>query len=106
MEKAKLLVDARAEHGESPYWCSKSELLYWLDIFGQKIHMYNPVERRDTPKKLPILATTLIEKQDGGFLVSGIDGIYSFDSNFVQISKNLSLENENIHTTFNKFVER
>lgn len=101
MAEAKLILDVKAAHGESPYWCEKEKRLYWLDILNQNVHIFNPSNRADEIIHLPVLATTLVEMTGGGFLVSGIDGIYSFNHDFNDMHKVLCLEQNNPVTRFN-----
>lgn len=35
-------------HGEGPHWDSEKQLLYFVDISGQRIHQYNPYSRHLT----------------------------------------------------------
>ncbi len=40
--KAELIVDAQADLGEGPLWDPQLKRLYWVDIEGGKIHVYQP----------------------------------------------------------------
>ncbi|EOO21115.1 hypothetical protein IG9_00207 [Bacillus cereus HuA2-9] len=40
-----LVVDAKANLGEGPCWDEKKQLLYWVDIIGKKLCLYNPVKK-------------------------------------------------------------
>ncbi|RSL32144.1 SMP-30/gluconolactonase/LRE family protein [Salibacterium salarium] len=42
MKEASLVVDKKALLGEGPSWDETKEVLYWVDIEGEKIHRYHP----------------------------------------------------------------
>jgi Gluconolactonase len=42
MKEAQLLVDAHALIGEGPWWDSRESLLYWIDINGKLLHIFDP----------------------------------------------------------------
>lgn len=58
---AETAVDCGNLHGEGVFWSDRLGLLYWTDIFGQRVWTYDPVKRvsRDfaTPGKLCCFAT-------------------------------------------------
>jgi sugar lactone lactonase YvrE len=43
-----LLLDARAELGESPSWDAAAGLLYWVDIYAGAVHTFHPQAMTDT----------------------------------------------------------
>ncbi len=101
MNKAELVVDAKAKHGESPLWSADRNVLYWLDIMGRQVHVYDPSEDKDKSYVLDILPTSLIRKSDGGFAVTSQDGIYTFDEEFSSKRFLLPLEADDESTRFN-----
>lgn len=42
LEKAQLLIDAKATLGEGPSWDAVNGCLYWVDILKSKLHVYDP----------------------------------------------------------------
>ena len=48
MGKAELVIDAKAKVGEGPCWDFRKQLLYWIDLFEGKVHVYNPFTNFDT----------------------------------------------------------
>ena len=43
--EATLLLDAKAQLGEGCFWHSIENKLYWLDIEGHELHVYDPVSK-------------------------------------------------------------
>ncbi len=101
MCRAELVLNAGAKHGESPYWCNNRKALFWLDITDRKVHTYDPVKNTDKVHSLDILPTSLIHKRGGGFLVTSLDGVYSYDEDFAAKKLILPLEEDDTSTRFN-----
>jgi sugar lactone lactonase YvrE len=38
----KMVLDARSRLGECPLWDAQNQLLYWVDIYGHRLHQFNP----------------------------------------------------------------
>ena len=45
MNECKLVIDVKAKLGEGPIWDSEKQVLYWVDILGQNLHIYDPVSK-------------------------------------------------------------
>jgi len=101
MKNANLILDSQSKHGESPYWSADKQMLYWLDIMSSEVHLFDPKSNNDLVYKLDIVPTALVEKENGGFIVSSIDGLYSYDDKFAEKSLVLPLEADNSATRFN-----
>ena len=77
---AELLLDAKAMLGEGSIWHPKEKKLYWVDIEGKALHIYDPVTKED--KQFPVGARigTVVPVQNGGALVALQNGIYKMDT--------------------------
>lgn len=42
VESLNLVLDARARLGECPVWDARSQTLYWIDIYGHRVHRLHP----------------------------------------------------------------
>ena len=42
MENPELVLDAKAALGEGAVWVADRQRLYWVDIMGKTVHIYNP----------------------------------------------------------------
>jgi sugar lactone lactonase YvrE len=47
MAEPELIVDAHAIIGEGPWWDSRAGILYWLDIAGKSLHLFDPERGSD-----------------------------------------------------------
>ena len=41
-----VVLDAHAAVGEGPVWDQRSNRLFWVDIMGHKVHVYDPATSR------------------------------------------------------------
>ncbi|WP_416668981.1 SMP-30/gluconolactonase/LRE family protein [Egbenema bharatensis] len=42
-----MVLDARARLGECPLWDAENQQLYWVDIYGHRVHQFNPATGDD-----------------------------------------------------------
>ena len=49
MSEAVCLVAARAQVGESPVWCARNRVLYWIDIYRPALYRYDPETGEENP---------------------------------------------------------
>jgi sugar lactone lactonase YvrE len=56
--------------GESPVWCPQEQVLYWVDITGQKIHRFHPATAVNETFQLPEPVTALALRAKGGLVLS------------------------------------
>jgi sugar lactone lactonase YvrE len=77
--RATLVLDIKAELGESPLWCVEDQCLYWLDIVGSTINRFEPRTGRNTPWSLPSAPGCFAFRDGGGAVVAAQDGFYDID---------------------------
>lgn len=70
MPAAELLLDARAELGESPAWDARSRTLYWVDILPGRVHVYHPDTRQDETHDLGEPVGCLAPRRGGGLALA------------------------------------
>ena len=56
--------------GESPNWCVKHQVLFWVDIRGQKVQRFDPAMGTNIYVPLDDLATSVNWREKGGFVVT------------------------------------
>jgi sugar lactone lactonase YvrE len=77
---AELVLDAKAMLGEGSIWHPKENKLYWIDIEGKTLHIYDPVTKEDKQFSLGSRVGTVVPVQDGGALVALQSGIQKVDT--------------------------
>ncbi len=75
-----VVSDYRAELGETPVWCQRTQSLLWVDILNHRLLRYWPSTQTVEKRELPSLtsAALLTEKQDTFLLVTQ-NGIALYD---------------------------
>jgi sugar lactone lactonase YvrE len=77
MAKPELIVDAHAVIGEGPWWDARAQLLYWIDIKGRRLHVFEPGLGADRSVELGKRPGTVVGRESGGLLMAMEDG-FSF----------------------------
>ncbi len=73
------VVDAGAELGEGPFWDDRAQCLWWVDIYGQSIHRYDPKTGENLSYAAPEPPGCLAPRADSGLIVAMKSGFYFFD---------------------------
>lgn len=74
--KAILELDLKAQLGEGAIWNYKSQELYWIDIEGMKVHIYNPKTKTNRSINTPSRIGTIVPIDSEKSVVALHDGIY------------------------------
>ena len=82
MERAAptLLLDARAELGESPRWSARDACLYWVDIAGQRLHRFDPATGTNATRQFDQPVGCVAPRAGGGLVLGMRDGIATIDA--------------------------
>ncbi|GAB3204094.1 sugar lactone lactonase YvrE [Pontibacter aydingkolensis] len=73
---AALELDAGARLGEGALWHPTEQCLYWVDIEGRALHIYNPETKQDRVLHLGERIGTVVPVEGGGALVALQNGIH------------------------------
>ncbi|CAN5919839.1 SMP-30/gluconolactonase/LRE family protein [soil metagenome] len=74
--QAELVLDAKAELGEGAFWHPQEQRLYWVDIEGKKLHLYDPATGQDRTIDVGERIGTVVPTPDGKALVALQNGIH------------------------------
>jgi sugar lactone lactonase YvrE len=100
-KKLELVIDAKAALGEGPCWDSEKQLLYWVDIMGKKVHVYNPKENTNRTISVDGYPGAVVPRKSGGLVVAMNQGYYALDLETEQLTLLASPENEPKTNRFN-----
>lgn len=75
--QAEILLDAQVELGEGPAWDAKTGTLYWVDIFGKRIHYHRGDE--DGSIQLDEMPGCLAPCKDGRLIVAARASILTLE---------------------------
>lgn len=79
MTRAELVLDARAVLGEGPSWDARKQVLYWVDVIGKKVHIYNPATNTDREISTGQYVGAVVPCQDESVLLAMQKGFYRLD---------------------------
>lgn len=75
-----LEIDARAYLGEGALWHPAEKKLYWINIKGKQLHIFDPQTKHNKTFDLPERIGTVVPVKNGGVLVALQTGIYFMDT--------------------------
>ena len=64
------VLSAQAVIGEGPLWSAREQRLYWLDIVGKKLHVFDPATGSNQTHQLPELVTSISTRARGGLILT------------------------------------
>ncbi|MDX1523955.1 MAG: SMP-30/gluconolactonase/LRE family protein [Anaerolineae bacterium] len=79
MPQVALFVDHLAELGEGPGWDAAAQRLYWVDIYGQALHLFTPASGLHRIIPMPAKIGCAVPKTSGGMLVALQNGLFTLD---------------------------
>ncbi|KAB7668852.1 SMP-30/gluconolactonase/LRE family protein [Bacillus sp. B1-b2] len=76
-----LVIDAKMQLGEGPCWDWRNNMLYYVDIEGKKIHMYNPSIDKERVLQLKHQVSAIVPsiKQDTRFVITLENGFHTIN---------------------------
>ena len=101
MTEVECVVDAGAELGEGTLWDPRDGVLWWLDIWGSRIHRFDPATGRDDTWECPEFPGCLGLRETGGLVLSMVSGFYFFDPATAVFEPIADPESDNPDTRFN-----
>ncbi len=74
-----LVLDAHALLGEGAIWDSNKRLLYWVDIEGRKVHIFDPATGADRTIHVGERVGTVVPRASGGLMLAIESGFAHLD---------------------------
>ena len=68
--KVEIAVDVRAQLGEGAYWDPAQKVLYWVDIEGERLYIFEPRTRENRSFEIGEEIGTVVPKKSGGLLLA------------------------------------
>lgn len=99
--EAVLILDAHANVGEGPTWDDRGNVLIWVDIMGNAVHVYDPATGKDRVVDVgrPVGAAGL--RQSGGLVLALRDGFGLLDTDLGNLRMVAEVEADNPGNRFN-----
>jgi L-arabinonolactonase len=86
MSQPVCVVDAGAELGEGTVWDPDARVLWWIDIWGRRVHRYNPDTGENNSWETPEYPGCLGIRENGGLVMSMGAGFSYFDPAHGQVT--------------------
>jgi len=64
------VLSARAQIGEGPVWDARSQRLFWVDIVGQQLNVFNPADGTNKTHQFDDIVTSASPRASGGVLLT------------------------------------
>lgn len=74
-----LAYKTNAELGEGAIWNYKTQELYWIDIEGKSLNIYNPETNKNSSLETPTRIGTVVPKNEDTVLIALEDGVYNMN---------------------------
>ncbi|WP_312094926.1 SMP-30/gluconolactonase/LRE family protein [Niallia sp.] len=103
LEDLELVLDAKAVLGEGPCWDFRNNILYWVDIEGKKVHMYNQISGKHKKIQLDREISAIIpcKTKDTEFIVTLDNGFHFLNIETGQLEFIADPEQNIEHNRFN-----
>ncbi len=79
-QTAELVLDSKSILGEGALWHPTEKKLYWVDIEGKSLHIYDPVSKSDKQYPVGERIGTVVPATNGDALVALQNGIHQLDT--------------------------
>ncbi|WP_442265893.1 SMP-30/gluconolactonase/LRE family protein [Tenacibaculum sp. ZS6-P6] len=101
-EQAELEFKIDAKLGEGAIWNHISKELYWIDIEGKKLHIYNPSSKQNSSIEMPCRIGTVVPSEDKNKAIVALeDGIYVVNTRTKELSLLSDVESDITENRFN-----
>src|SRR5262245_12210135 len=74
-----LVLDSKAQVGEGPIWHAQAQRLYWVDIYSDEVHIYDPATGADRAINVGQRVGTVVPRRSGGLMLALHHGFASLD---------------------------
>lgn len=99
--EAELVLPAKAALGEGPCWDSQKGVLYWVNILGKTVNVYNPETNKNREIHVDQLVGTVVPRKSGGVVLALEKGFYYLDFETEQLTPISDPENHLPENRFN-----
>ena len=80
-KQVELTYDSKSKLGEGAFWDHMNQRLYWVDIDGLKVHIFDPLTKVNRSFDTPTQVGTVVPKNKDQAVIALADGIYILDTN-------------------------
>ena len=96
-----ILLKNAAALGEGAVWDSEKQVLYWVDIMGCKVYIYDPQTGENKGFDTPSHVGTVVTRESGGLMLALTEGFAALDTDSGQVEYLQKVEGEYPDNRFN-----
>jgi len=98
--QVELVVDEKALLGEGPSWDNVNGVLYWVNILGEKVHIFDPETNDNRTINLDQYVGAVVPSESGELILAMQHGFYALD---LQTEKLTKIADPEAHIPNNRF---
>lgn len=95
------ILEHRATLGEGPCWDAKQQLLYWVDIMENKVHLFDPLTGKDRSIDVGQMVGTVVPCDSGQLLICAKHGFYFLNPETEELTAIVDPESDLHENRFN-----
>jgi sugar lactone lactonase YvrE len=95
------VLTAQMQIGEGPVWDAQSQRLFWVDIVGQELNVFDPAQGTNQTFELPDIVTSASPRKGGGVLLTLRRSFAFFDPNTEKLETVAEVESDLPGNRFN-----
>lgn len=99
--QVELTYESKSILGEGAFWDHKNKRLYWVDIDGMKVHIYDPKTNENKSFDTPTQVGTVVPKNKAEAVIALADGVYMLNTDTGAITLLSDVESEMTYNRFN-----
>ena len=99
--QVKVSLEIKSELGEGAFWDHRQQKLYWIDIVGKQVNIFDPVTKENIKFDTPSSVGTVVPKNSKEAVIALEDGIYMLNTVTGKIELLSDVEAEMTYNRFN-----
>lgn len=99
--QVKVSLEIKSQLGEGAFWDHQQQKLYWIDIVGKQVNIFDPVTEENTKFDTPSSVGTVVPKNSKEAVIALEDGIYMLNTVTGKIELLSDVEAEMTYNRFN-----
>ena len=100
-DQVKVTFEIKSKLGEGAFWDHHHQRLYWVDIEGKKVFIYDPETQKNKAFDMPSRVGTVVPKNKDEAVIALEDGIYILNTSSGNITLLSDVEAEMTYNRFN-----
>lgn len=96
-----LVLDSQSALGEGPHWDHQQNILYWVDIIGEKLHMYDPEKGGNQTVQFDQFIGAVVPERPGQLMLAMQHGLYRYNISQDCLTKVCDPEEDKKNNRFN-----